>query len=143
MNLNRLSEAFEAFRSVQLNSPTDPSVFEATYRLGLCQLERNRPDDAERIWRAMLTSDELEPDANEWRLAKFALGQLQARQASNEFRKSVPADGAELSKEQLAQRQKAYAQWKEAIRHLDEYLGRYPDTEERIPARYLLAKSLQ
>ncbi|MBL6705232.1 MAG: tetratricopeptide repeat protein [Planctomycetaceae bacterium] len=143
MNLNRLSEAFEAFRSVELNSPTDPSVFEATYRLGLCQLERNRPDDAERIWRAMLTSDELEPDANEWRLAKFALGQLQARQASNEFRKSVPADGAELSKEQLEQRQKAYAQWKEAIRHLDEYLERYPDTEERIPARYLLAKSLQ
>ena len=143
MNLDRLNEAFESFRSVELNSPTDPSVFEATYRLGLCQLERNRPDDAERIWRAMLTSDELEPDANEWRLAKFSLGQMLARQAASEFRKSAPADVAELTKEQLAQRQKAYAQWKEAIRHLDEYLGRYPDTEERIPARYLLAKSLQ
>lgn len=143
MNLDRLNEAFERFRSVELNSPTDPSVFEATYRLGLCQLERNRPDDAERIWRAMLTSDELEPDANEWRLAKFSLGQLLARQASNEFRKSVPADDTELTKDQLTQRQKAYAQWKEAIRHLDEYLGRYQDTEERIPARYLLAKSLQ
>ncbi len=143
MNLNRLNDAFESFRDVKLNSPTDPSVFEASYRLGLCQLELDRPGDAERTWRAMLTSDELEPDANEWRLAKFALGQLLARQASYEFRKSVPADDAAPTKAQLTERQDAYAKWKEAIRHLDEYLGRYPDTEERIPARYLLAKSLQ
>lgn len=143
MNLNRLNEAFASFRSVEIDTPTDPFVYEASYRLGLCQLEQDRPDDAERIWRAMLTSDDLEPDAEEWRLAKFALGQLQARRAAIEFRQSMPADDAEPTKEQLAQRKKAYAQWKEAIRHLDEYLGRYPDTEERIPARYLLAKSLQ
>jgi tetratricopeptide (TPR) repeat protein len=143
MNLDRLNEAFESFRHVEVESPTDPSVFEASYRLGLCQLELDRPDDAERTWRAMLTSVELEPDANEWRLAKFALGQLQVRQASNEFRKSVPADGVEPTKEQLTYKQNAYARWKDAIRHLDEYLGRYPDTEERIPARYLLANSLQ
>lgn len=143
MNLNRLNEAFASFRSVEIDTPTDPFVYEASYRLGLCQLEQGRPDDAERIWRAMLTSDDLEPDAEEWRLAKFALGQLLARRAAIEFRQSIPADDAEPTKEQLAQRQKAYAQWKEAIRHLDEYLGRYPDTEERIPARYLLAKSLQ
>ncbi|MFT4557292.1 MAG: tetratricopeptide (TPR) repeat protein [Porticoccaceae bacterium] len=143
MNLNRLNEALASFRSVEIDMPTDPFVYEASYRSGLCQLEQDRPDDAERTWRAMLTSDDLEPDAEEWRLAKFALGQLLARRAANEFRKSVPADNAEPTKEQLTQRQKAYAQWKEAIRYLDEYLGRYPDTEERIPARYLLAKSLQ
>ena len=143
MNLNRLNEAFASFRSVEIDTPTDPFVYEASYRLGLCQLEQDRPDDAERIWRAMLTSDDLEPDAEQWRLAKFALGQLLARRAANEFRKSMPADDAEPTKEQLTQRQTAYAQWKEAIRHLDEYLGRYPETEERIPARYLLAKSLQ
>ena len=143
MNLDRLNEAFESFRNVEVESPTSPSVFEASYRLGLCQLELDRPDDAERTWRAMLTSDELEPDANEWRLAKFSLGQLQTHQASNEFRKSVPADDVEPTKEQLTHKQNAFARWKDAIRHLDEYLGRYPDTEERIPARYLLAKSLQ
>jgi tetratricopeptide (TPR) repeat protein len=143
MNLDRLNEAFDSFRRVEIDTPTDPFVYEATYRLGLCQLEMDRPDDAERTWRAMLTSDDLEPGAEQWRLAKFALGQLLARQASNEFRKSVPADDAEATKEQLTHKQNAYAKWKEAIRHLDEYLGRYPDTEERIPARYLLAKSLQ
>jgi tetratricopeptide (TPR) repeat protein len=143
MNLNRLNEALASFRSVEIDMPTDPFVYEASYRLGLCQLEQDRPDDAERIWRAMLTSDDLEPDAEQWRLAKFALGQLLARRAAIEFRKSMPADAAEPTKEQLTQRQTAYAQWKEAIRHLDEYLGRYPETEERIPARYLLAKSLQ
>ena len=143
MNLNRLNEAFASFRSVEIDTPTDPFVYEASYRSGLCRLEQDRPDDAERIWRAMLTSDDLEPDAEEWRLAKFALGQLLARRAAIEFRQSTPADDAEPTKEQLDQRQKAYAQWKEAIRHLDEYLGRYPETEERIPARYLLAKSLQ
>ncbi len=143
MNLDRLNEAFDSFRRVEIDTPTDPFVYEATYRLGLCQLEMDRSDDAERTWRAMLTSDDLEPGAEQWRLAKFALGQLLARQASNEFRKSVPADDAEPTKEQLTHKQNAYAKWKEAIRHLDEYLGRYPDTEERIPARYLLAKSLQ
>ena len=143
INLDRLNEAFESFRSVEIDTPTDPFVYEATYQLGLCQLEMDRPDDAERTWRAMLTSDNLAPGAEQWRLAKFALGQLLARQASNEFRKSVPADDAEPKKEQLTFRKNAYAKWKEAIRHLDEYLGRYPDTEERIPARYLLAKSLQ
>ena len=143
INLDRLNEAFESFRSVEIDTPTDPFVYEATYQLGLCQLEMDRPDDAERTWRAMLTSDNLEPGAEQWRLAKFALGQLLARQASNDFRKSVPADDAEPTKEQLTYRQNAYAKWKEAIRHLDEYLGRYPRTEESIPARYLLAKSLQ
>lgn len=143
INLDRLNEAFESFRSVEIDTPTDPFVYEATYQLGLCQLEMDRPDDAERTWRAMLTSDNLEPGAEQWRLAKFSLGQLLARQASNEFRKSIPADDAEPTKEQLTYRQNAYAKWKGAIRHLDEYLGRYPDTKERIPARYLLAKSLQ
>jgi tetratricopeptide (TPR) repeat protein len=143
MNLDRLNEAFDSFRRVEIDTPTDPFVYEASYRLGLCQLEMDRPDDAERTWLAMLTSDNLRPDAEQWRLAKFAVGQLLARRASTLFRKSVPADDAEPTKEQLAQRQKAYATWKDAIRHLDEYLGRYPDTEERIPARYLLAKSLQ
>ena len=143
MNLDRLNEAFESFRRVEIDTPTDPFVYEATYRLGLCQLEMDRPNDAERTWRAMLTSDDLEPGAEQWRLAKFALGQLLARQASNEFRKSVPADDAKPTKEQLTHKQNAYAKWKETIRHLDEYLGRYPDTEERLAARYLLAKSLQ
>ncbi|NQV27280.1 MAG: tetratricopeptide repeat protein, partial [Rhodopirellula sp.] len=143
MNLGRLDEAFNSFRHVELNSPTDPSVFEASYRLGLCQLEMNRMEDAERTWRAMLNSDDLEPDANEWRLAKFALGQLLARQATYDFRKSVPVEGVKPTQEQLIRKQIAYDRWKEAIRHLDEYLERYPNTDERISARYLLAKSLQ
>jgi tetratricopeptide (TPR) repeat protein len=143
MHLDRLNDAYASFQSVEVNSPTDPSVFEARYRLGLCQLELDRPDDAERTWRAMLTSEDLEPDANEWRLAKFAIGRLQARQAANEYRKSVPAEDEEPTEEQLTQRANAYDRWKEAVRHLDEYLGRYPETDERIPARYLLAKSLQ
>ena len=143
MNLDRLNEAFASFRHVEVNSPTDPSVFEAQYRLGLCQLELNRPEDAERTWRSMLTSDDLEPDANEWRLAKFAIGQLLARQASIEFRESVPADGVAPTPEQLAQKKNAYDGWNEAVRHLDEYLERYPETQERIAARYILAKSLQ
>lgn len=143
MNLDRLNDAFASFRNVELNSPTDPSVFEAQYRLGLCQLELDRPDEAERTWRSMLTSDDLEPDANEWRLAKFAIGQLLARQAAIDFRRSKPADGVAPTEEQLTQKQNAYSRWKEAVRHLDEYLGRYPETDERIAARYLLAKSLQ
>jgi len=143
MNLDRLNEAFDSFQHVELNSPTDPSVFESRYRLGLCQLEMNRPEDAERTWRAMLTSEDLEPDANEWRLAKFAIGRLLARRASNHYGKSLPDEGTESTQEQLKLRKDAYDLWREAVLHLDEYLKRYPESDERIPARYLLAKSLQ
>ena len=143
MNLDRLSEAYESFQNVELNSPTDPSVFEARYLLGMCQLEMDRPQDAGRTWQAMLTSEELEPAANEWRLSKFALGHLTAHLASNAYRKSTPAEGAEPTEEQSKLRQDAYDYWKEAIRHLDEYLKRYPESDERIAARYLFAGALQ
>lgn len=143
MNLDRLNEAFDSFQHVELNSPTDPSVFESRYRLGFCQLEMNRPEDAERTWRAMLSSEELEPDANEWRLAKFAIGRLLARRAAYQYGASLPVDGTEPTKEQLTLRKGSYDQWREAVLHLDEYLKRYPESDERIEARYLLASSLQ
>lgn len=143
MNLDQLNEAFDSFQYVEMNSPTDPSVFEARYRLGLCQLEMSRPEDAERTWRAMLTSEELKPDANEWRLAKFAVGKLLVRRASNWYHNSLPTEDAEATPEQLTLRKDAYDQWREAVLHLDEYLKRYPESAERIAARYLLAKSLQ
>lgn len=143
MNLDQLSDSYDSFLYVIENAPTDPSVFEAQYRLGQCQLEMDEPGDAERTWRAILGSEDLAPSANEWRLAKFALGKLLENLASNAWKKSIPATGAEQTPEHVKFRQEAFAYWKEAIKHLDEYLKRYPDSDERIPARQLMARSLQ
>jgi tetratricopeptide (TPR) repeat protein len=143
MDLDRLKDALSSFQFVLENAPTDPSAFEARFRIGLCQLESGRPDEAEMTWRAILDSEELDPSANEWRMAKFALGRLLVHQASNEYRRSIPAEDAEPTDEQATLRASAYRRWQEAILLLAEYLERYTDSAERLEARYLLARSLQ
>lgn len=143
MNLDRLDDAFGEFEFVIENAPTDPSVFEARLLLGRCQLEMRRPNDAERSLRQILGSDQLAPSANEWRLAKFSLARLLIHQASDEFRSSEPEEGIEPTADQMKLRIIAFSRWREAIQHLDEYLRRYPSSENRIEARYLLARSFQ
>lgn len=143
MNLDRRPEAYEALQSVISDFPTDPSVFEARLLSGRCQLERDLVDQAEATWRAILNSEELEPSANEWRLAKFEIGRLLVRRAANDFRKSQPVAGAPLTDEQEASRDLAFSRWNEATKDLRHYLERYPASDEAIEARYLLAGALQ
>lgn len=143
LNLDRLPDAYESLQFVVTSAPTDPSVFEARFLSGRCQLEMDQPDAAEQTWRDILNSEELTPSANEWRLSKFELGRLLVRKAANEYRKSQVLDGAEPTDEQLQLKESAFTRWKEAIQHLGHYLERYPFTDESVESRYLLARALQ
>ena len=143
LNLDRLPEAYESLQRVITDFPTDPSVFEARLLSGRCQLERDLVDQAESTWRAILNSEELDPAANEWRLAKFEIGRLLVRRAANDFRASQPVAGTAPTDEQQTFRALAFSRWNEAIKDLRHYLERYPSSVEATEARFLLAGALQ
>lgn len=141
MDLDRLNDALGDLQFVMQNAPTNAAAFEAQYLVGVCLLEMDRPDDAERAWRALTQSNQVKPSADEWRRAKFALGRLLVMRAANDFRRSQPDDGEEPTEEQAKLRQTAYDRWREATRHLQEYVLRYPGSKERIECHYLLAST--
>ncbi len=141
MDLDRLSDALGDLQFVIENAPTNAAAFEAQYLVGACLLEMDRPDDAERAWRRLTQSNDVKPSADEWRRAKFGLGRLLALRAADDFRRSEPADGDEMTEAQIALRDSSFEKWREAAYHLDEYLLRYPETVERIECHYLLASS--
>lgn len=140
MDLDRLDEALAYFEKVILDFPADIAAFEARYAIGCCRLERNEPALAEKAWRELLSSRDLDPSAQEWQLALFALGRLtyqsavmlEARSQSDPvaFEKQGPTP-------ELMQR------WDEVISRLQEFVNRYPERPEAAEARCLLAKSLQ
>jgi len=142
-HLDRLTEALTELQSVIRETPTDPFVFEARFLIGQTQLELDQPDEAAKTWESLLTLSDLAPTADEWRRAKFALGKLLAETAADDYRKTVPREDIAPNDDQLKRRATAFQRWREAIRHLDEYLRRYPESPENTEARYLLARSLQ
>ncbi len=144
-NLQRIKEAISDFETVVEDYPTDPAAFEAQYRIGECYLELDEINKAEKAWRVLIDSPALRPKATEWRLSLFSLGRLLCHSAELMKRN---ADTARLQgggdAEELAELEaQAYVRWDEAIQLLDIYLARYPDSDEAVEARYLLAKTLQ
>ncbi|MBI1311859.1 tetratricopeptide repeat protein [bacterium] len=142
MDLDRLSDALSDLQFVVEKAPTNAAAFEAQYLIGVCLLEMNLPDDAERAWQTLLNSNKVKPSADEWRRAMFSLSRLLVLRASDNFRRSQPKDGDEMTEAQAKLREAAYEKWQNASRYLDEYLRRYPESPERIECRYLLASSL-
>lgn len=142
MHLDKLPEAIESFRQVVREFPRDPSTFEARLSIGHCFLEQNKLEDAEKTWRELMNGS-LDPLAKEWRDAKFALSQLLVERATNAARQAVVADGQPLSDSQKQAREQAFELNQEAIRHLDEYIRRYPTADSRFEARQLMARALR
>jgi len=140
MDLDRLDEALEQFEKVALDYPADIAAFDARYMIGCCHLERNEPELAEKTWREIITSRDLDPSANEWQLALFSLGRYLYQSAvmteAKSHENAPPVDPQAPAPE-------ATARWEEAIRRLDEFVSRYPQRPEVPEARCLLAKALQ
>ncbi len=139
MDLDQLDEAQLDFERVIENYPTDVASYRARYVIGQCFLEKNELDRAEQAWRDILVSPSIDPDAEEWRLALFALGKLLYDLAS------ITMEADETATENTAQEipERSFELWDEAIARLEEFLLRYPDDERATEARFLMAKSLQ
>ncbi len=143
MHLDQRKAALDDLEFVSKFYPTDPAVFEAQLWAGYAKLEQDKPAEAVKAWRTLLSSAELDPTAKEWRLAKFALSQLLVELAANERTKAQPRDDNPPTEAQQAARTQSYFYITEAIRHLDEYVRRYPQGEDRFQARELLVRALR
>ncbi|WP_166827647.1 tetratricopeptide repeat protein [Thalassoroseus pseudoceratinae] len=138
--LDRAPEALEHFARVLNFHSTDPAAFEAAYWIGLCYLENGDVAKAEQAWRTVLNSDELTPDAEEWRLSLFQLGRL--------LYETSPLPTADLLVGQDEVEQQSsdsvgppIARLSEAARFLDEYLKRYPTSSEALEVQSHYAKT--
>lgn len=143
LDLDRLDEAMADLKSVSEKYPTDPAVFAAWYLIGLCHLERREPEAAAAAWREVLDSTVLNPSAIEWRDSLFALGRLLFEQGSVQRRLAEShrqTDGGDLPADAW---KKASGAWTESIKRLEEYVARYPASDDLPEARFLLARSRQ
>ncbi len=143
MDLDRLEEALADFEETIAEFPTDPAAFQARYLVGVCQLERNEPELAEKAWRKILDSGELTPDALEWRKSLFSLCKLLYFTADLTQRRGKQARQAGAGVEGRDALSAAYTGFDEAVGRLEEFLERYPNAPESLDARFLLAKALQ
>jgi tetratricopeptide (TPR) repeat protein len=150
MDLDRLDEALLEFQLVIDSFSTDSASFEAQYVLGLCHLERNELDEAEKVWRAIITSDSLTPAAKQWQLSQVSLGKLMYHTAAMKrtATQSPRSTLSETEKEDLLE--EAFGRWDVAIHHLELFLAfvtrdsRHPEAVHAKPvARFLLAKALK
>ena len=126
--LDRADEALAHFSRVLKLHSTDPAAFEAAYWTGLCYLEQGKPTQAEAAWRDVLSSDKLTPDAEEWRLSLFQLGRLLYATTAVPSLYIEPNDDTKQSTDVTA----SIKRLNEAAKLLDEYLKRYPHTQETL-----------
>ena len=142
IDLDRLDRAIEHFQKVIATYKTDPAYFKALYLLGLCYKEKNEPEKAESIWRNILTSPLLEPTAQEWKNALFALSQFIFNQTSSEQALLDPQYQKNKSADYEARFLKLHRRWNDTVQQFQEFLKRYPQESRRNEARFMLAKSL-
>lgn len=143
-DLDRHEEALALFGQVIRQHPTDPAVFEARYLAGACSLELGRSDNAEAIWRGLLTSSELTPDAQQWRQSLFDLGRLLYHSACRMAGKAQASAASDSTLDPASKApEEAYRRWDEAAQRFDEFVRRYPTDPNVDEARFLLAESLQ
>ncbi len=113
LSLGETDEALGALRECIDLYPRDPMAFRARLLASDACVEKNDPAQAESFLRENLGGDYLTPASKEWRDSLFALGRL-----LHDTRR-----------------------YEEAIRRLDEAIGRYPEAPQAIEARYLKADS--
>ncbi len=144
MDLGRLegSEgALAHFQRVLENYPRSNAAWDAAFVIGLCYLELNQPDAAEKSWREVLRRDDLTPEADVWRKSLFALGRLLFHRAAG-LKLDAAAEGV-TPKQSAELLDQASGTWQEAGDRLSEFLKRYPGSQDAYEARYLLGRALQ
>ncbi len=132
LDLGRPKEAADDFQTVLDDFPTDPESFVARLLLGRCALDAGDSQRAEAIWRELLASHELTPDAVEWRMALFSLAELLYRRGIAAL---AEADTSALTGPVWAA--DAVLPLDEAIARFDEFLRRTPDSDRATEARVL------
>lgn len=138
LDLGRPQAAAEDFQTVLDEFPTDPESFQARLLLGRCALDAGDSQQAEQIWRDVLASRELTPDAVEWRTALFSLAELLYRRGV-----AALAEADTDASAGPARAAEAVLPLDEAIARFDEFLRRTPAAERATEARVLRADAMR
>ncbi len=141
MDQGQYSEAALNFTRLIEEFPTDSGVFEAQYLTGLAYLENDELEKAGQVWRELLVSGDLTPDAKEWRHSMYSLAEMHFNSGvmlkyEAGLQNVTPEESALLLK-------KAYSNFDDASSRFDEYLERYESSLKSDQARFYLAKSNQ
>lgn len=142
LELDQLDEAINHFERVLTNYPTDVAAFQAKYLLGVAHLEKDELDQAQSIWKEILESSNLTPQAQQWSDSLFALGKLNFHLGKISRATQAAANG-NIQGGEATDLPSPHARFEEATRRLREYVNRYPDSEKIHEARFLLSRSLQ
>jgi tetratricopeptide (TPR) repeat protein len=152
VDLGRFDEAMDHFERVLGEFAADVAAFQAMYLVGVVAVERNEPQRAIAAWQHVVQETRLEPSAGEWQASLFSLGRLQFQMAmtmradpasSEQGTPANPTSADAAASEAMFRPLAAYTRLDDAIRRLDEYVARYPDSPDAAEARFLLAKSLR
>ncbi len=125
--------------------PRHPASYKARYLASWAQQEQGKLDEAQKLLVDNLYNFSLTPDSAEWRDSLFALGKLRWREGTLAETRSRGSGagfaGTEVSQSGASELERGHTAFQEAIRLLDEAIRRYPQAEQAIEARYLLAES--
>ncbi|QDU49715.1 tetratricopeptide repeat protein [Gimesia panareensis] len=142
LELDQLDEAISHFERVISNYPTDVAAFQAQYLLGVAYLEKDELERAQAIWKEILETSNLTPQAQQWSDSLFALGKLNFHLGKIAYN-SAEAVGDTTQGDQKSGKPSPYFYFEEATRRLREYVNRYPESSKVHEARFLLARALQ
>lgn len=125
--------------------PRHPASYRARYLASLAEQERGKLDVAGQLLVENLYNHSLTPDSAEWRDSLFALGRLRYREGLEAETRSraagVDSASADRKRAGITELDRSHAAFQDAIRLLDEAIRRYPQAEQSIESRYLLAEA--
>lgn len=143
MSLGRFQEAIRSFESVLADHATDVSAVQAEYLIGLSHLELNEPAVAEKKWREILQNSKLKPDALEWQASLLGVARIRFRDAEAGHDALDRARRTEQLKLQGEKLKEADRKFESAIGDFDQYLSRYPASQDNPWVMYDLAVAYQ
>lgn len=143
MSLGRFQEAIRSFETVLADHATDVSAVQAEYLIGLSHLELNEPAVAEKKWREILQNSKLKPDALEWQASLLGVARIRFRDAEAGHDAIDRARRTEQLKLQGEKLKEADRKYESAIGDFDQYLSRYPASQDNPWVMYDLAVAYQ
>ncbi len=136
--LGRYQEALTTLRECIADYPRDASCYRARLLAARALLDKGDRAAVKELYLLNLESGQLTPASTEWRDALFGLGRLLFGDAQLVESQNPPNTNSAVTTPEEQQAQELYH---EAIRRLEEAIERYPNAQQAVPSRYLVAEA--
>lgn len=143
MSLGRYNDSINSFEEVVANHSTDVSALQAEYLIGRAYLEQNDRENAEKRWQKILQDPKLTPDAIEWQESLLGVTRIRFREAEEGHAAAELARQTARIALQGERLKEADQKYTDAISKFEQYLARYPQSEQNPDVMYDLAIAYQ